>query len=308
VIWKKTVYSCWSKPEMYHMKQGEKLWNIGGGLTHFEDLAGYLNEVEEYYGLGGSLVDSVYDSHAGLPWNGGRYLPPFPFSLEESIRRVSYYNKKGIAFNITFSNRLLTPDDLSHEDCNYFLEQCHREGNGVIVASDLMREYIRSTYPRYRLIASIGFCRKDIDFYRKALELYDIVVLHPDLNRRYDLIRTLDTERLEVLVNEYCMDGCPFREEHAGYISNIIKEGALYFRNDSEHLGRSCLANIRGHRMEPRLILDFDQIEALNRLGIRRFKIQGREHRFEASLCKDLRRFVVRDTVRTLCRTAVPDM
>ena len=279
-------------------------WNVAGGLAHFESVMGFHKYVQDYFDVAENFIASVYDSHAGLLWNGGRYTTPFPFSVEESIHRVHAYNDLGIGFNIAFSNRLLDRSALDDEDCNWFLERCESDLNGVIVASDLLREHVRQRFPRYQLIASIGFLRKDLACYRQAQQDYDRVVLHPDLNRDHELIRELDPAKLEVLVNERCVVNCPFRQEHADHISRIILQRRLYFREDSEHTRGGCLAVERGYSHDNGLVLGFDEVDALFELGVRHFKIQGREHAFDLELDRALKRYVLQHTMRRICRRA----
>ncbi|MBI2910350.1 MAG: hypothetical protein HYX92_22120 [Chloroflexi bacterium] len=280
-----------------------KKWNLAGGLTYFHEINDFLSSVESFYNLPGKFIDAVFDSHAGLPWNGGRFVDPFHFTVEESVRRIRAYNERGIRFNITFSNRLLTKEDLAHEDCNWFLSQCHSSMNGVIVASDILRQYLRSCYPKYRVIASIGFDRTDLEYYREAQKLYDTVVLHPDLNRDYDLIKHLDASRLEVLVNEFCVANCPFRTEHSTYISEIALANRTYFMYDNEHTRGSCLAVERGYRRNKELVVTPQELNRLHKMGITQFKIQGREHPFDAAIYPALREYTIKDTIRTICGT-----
>ncbi len=280
-----------------------KEWNVAGGLAYFDEINEFLSSVESFYNIPEPFIAAVFDSHAGLAWNGGRFVDPFHFSVEESVRRVRAYNRRGIRFNITFSNRLLTEKELMDADCNWFLAQCHDSLNGVIVSMDLMRQYIRTTYPKYSVIASIGFNRKDLEFYQWAQGLYDRVVLHPDLNRDYGLIAQLDPSKLEILVNEFCVANCPFRIEHSTYISESILQKRTYFLRDNEYSGGSCLAAARGYKRQNELVVTDQELNSLHRRGIVHFKIQGREHPFRDVIYPALRTYVIKDTIRSICGT-----
>ncbi len=280
-----------------------KKWNVSGGLVHFEKITSFLSSTQEFYGIRENLIDSVFDSHAGLPWNGGRFVDPFHFTVEESVRRVRFYNDLGIRFNIAFSNCQLTDRDLDHADCNWFLQQCHNSMNGIIVASEILRDYLRCRYPDYRVIASIGFNRKDLEFYKQAQEHYDLVVLHPDRNEDDEFIEQLDTSRIEVLVNELCIADCPFRTEHSDYISRLVRENRSYFVRDDEHTGGECLAVERGYRGKGELVVTLERLNRLHGMGVEHFKIQGREHPFEKVVYQGLREYVIKDAIRCLCGT-----
>lgn len=277
-----------------------KKWNVGGGIRFFEEITAFNRFMEDFYGLEGPVICSVYDSHAGLKWNGGRLIPHFPFSLEESVRRIRTYNGMGISFNITFSNNQLTEADLQDEDCNWFLEQCESGLNAVIVGSHALKDHIRKRYPSYRVIASIGFNRKDLAFYQETLKEYDLVVLHPDLNRSMELIQQLDASKLEILVNEFCIGNCQFRTQHSTFISRLNREPVSYFRSDHSFMNGSCIAADHGLRFNRELQLSMEEVNRLNACGVRHFKIQGREHDFEQVVKKALHTYVLQGTIREL--------
>ena len=277
-----------------------KKWNVAGGLRWFEQILAFINYFQNSYDVDGQIITSVYDSHPGLKWNGGRYILPFQFSIEESIRRIKAFNNLSIGFNITFSNVLINEKDLYDKDCNQFLKDCENSLNSVIVSSHLLKDYIRSYYPSYKIIASIGFNRKDIDFYKETLKQYDIVVLHPDLNSEYDFIKQLDLSRLEILVNELCIKNCQFRQQHIQMISEINYKNPAYFYYDNNYMNGSCIAARKEYKFSSELILSLEDVQYLNNLGIKHFKIQGREHNFDEILKKMLNKYVLQGTIKEL--------
>ncbi len=286
----------------------KKKWNVAGGLIYFKQIIDFHKSIQNYYNIKDNLIHSVYDVHSGLRWAGGRYTPPFPFSAEESLRRIEHYNSIGIKFNITFSNILLREEDLSDPDCNLFLERCENHMNGVVVSSDVLRKHIRKHYPKFKIIASIGFNKIDFEFYQKALDLYDLVVLNPDLNSDFDFIRRLDSSRIEILVNEFCITNCPYRSEHSRYISEIILNNLTYSFLDDEHSKGACLAAERGLNRTDSLVVEHSKLNELYDIGIRHFKIQGREHPFDYVLHNALKKYVVQDSIRCALGTNITDI
>ena len=277
-----------------------KRWNVGGGLRFFSEIMSFNSFMVDFYGIQGPVISSVYDSHAGLRWNGGRYIPHFPFSLEESIRRVRAYNNLGIGFNITFSNNQLSENDFQDEDCNWFLEQCESLMNSVIVSSHMLKNYIRENYPAYKIVASIGFNRKDPDFYQDIQHEYDMMVLHPDLNQNLELIKRLDVSKLEVLVNEYCKKNCEFRTQHSEFISKLNKKQTTYLKRDHTFMNGRCMAVGHDQEFHNELILSWEEVDRLNKFGVQHFKIQGREHDYAQVLKKALHTYIMQGTIREL--------
>ena len=163
---------------------------------------------------------------------------------------------------------------------------------------------MNNNYPKYKIIASIGFNQKDLNFYQKALAQFDRVIVHPDLNRNYDFLKKLDTSRLEILVNEFCVVNCPFRIEHSNYISEIALQQRFYFLKDNPHTMGSCLAIERGYTRNNGLVVNLKELNTLFELGIKHFKIQGREHPFEKVIYSALTKYVVQDAIQSICGTS----
>lgn len=276
----------------------DRLWNVSGGLVFYPEILEFIDRLAGFYGKQLRFVHSVYDCHGGLIWEGGRKSIA-GFSLEESVRRVKAYNARGIGFNIAFTNVLLTREHLDDPYCNWFLDQCHSEENGVIVASDLLRDHIRKNYPKYRLIASVCYCRKDLEFYQKAQKEFDLVVLHPDLNRDYGFIRRLDPARLEVLVNEDCFYNCPNRLQHYKNISELVlRKEPVFFASragclSEKQFGRS--------RFEGELRLSLQNLSRLSALGVRHFKLQGRQASW-SFMEEEMINYIEKGTIREIIR------
>jgi len=247
-------------------------WTVSGGLIFYHELSNYLEYARRLVKSDTPVVDSVHDCPPGLIWQGGRYVPWGRFTLDQYIGFVKAYNGRGIGVYYTFSNICLEPDHLEDDMCNYFLDQTENSMNGVILASDILRDHIRSNYPKFGTKASV--CNTSTD-YQSLLGIYDTVVLQPDDNRKYDLISTLDTSRLEILVNEPCVQDCPYRREHFMNFSRNVLERRILYKHSTDL--NTCLAEKAGDIRCDELILSTDEIGKLYNLGIRNFKIAGRD-------------------------------
>jgi len=257
-------------------------WNLGGGFLNLELLAKLVNIVHFYKPEGHRL--EVFDAPFMSNWEGGRLGAPSMSADDGLSGIIRNYNQHGVGFNFVFSNSLVQQEHLADKRCNWFLEHHEDPLNGVIVSSDLLADYIRKTYPKYRLILSLTHGKSrpsDLAFYQRAQEKYDVVVLVPDLNSDLEFIRQLDVTRLEILVNETCLRGCQFRPMHYKTIDwfNLHKDFSVErdvhsfcMIHNQEFFGmtHSEVANLKG------LKLDAAEVEELIRMGVRHFKFSGR--------------------------------
>lgn len=257
-------------------------WNLGGAFLNFDTMAKLANIVGFYRPEGHQL--SVFDAPFMCTWEGGRPGAPSMSVDDELSDVIRGYNQRHIGFNFVYSNSLLQPEHLSDPRCNGFLERHQHPLNGVIVSSELLARHVRKHFPSYRLIYSLTHGKSqtaDLDFYRRAQDLYDLVVLVPDLNDDLEFIQKLDPSRLEILVNESCLGGCRFRAMHYKTIDwynlhrdmsverdvhsfCVIHNQAFFEMRDTD------LTRLRGLR------LTFPKVQTLMDMGVKHFKFSGR--------------------------------
>ena len=88
--------------------------------------------------------------------------------------------------------------------------------NECIVMSPMLEDYIRRTYPNYKLTSST--CKRITDPDKLKEELgrdYSIVVVDYDFNNNFEVLSQLPRkEDCELLVNACCEPGCPRRSAH----------------------------------------------------------------------------------------------
>ncbi len=246
-------------------------WTVGGGLRFYNEFITYLDKTKDLYDLEHHIVDSVYDSPHGLIWQGGREPAYSQYALDEYIKMVKEYNKRGVKFNVTFSNTILKKEHLDDNLCNYFLKNIENKLNGAIVSSELLRRYIKKNYPQLNLKSSICLMRRD---YNNLLKHYDVVILQPDDNRNLKLLKTIkNISRIEVLVNEMCVTNCKYRKKH---YDNISKEylKKILIRKKKKNL---CITEEHGEKRTGELVLRKNEIEKLQQAGVVHFKLQGRD-------------------------------
>ncbi|MDE6775939.1 MAG: hypothetical protein K2J37_06585, partial [Ruminococcus sp.] len=186
----------------------------------------------------GVEIASVYGVFPPSVWNGGRFQ--YGKCSKDFIRQViASFNRRGIPLRFTFTNPLIKEEHLHDEFCNTVMKLADNGLNEVIVASEILENYIRETYPKYKLTSST--CKRITDPERLSDELekkYSIVVIDYDLNNKFDILEKLPhKDKCELLVNACCNPGCPRRSAHyqligaeqLAYNEHLRKGGSLEF-------------------------------------------------------------------------------
>lgn len=162
----------------------------------------------------GAVISSVYGCFPGSIWNGGRVI--LGSATKKEIEYViSELNGRGIAIRYTFTNPILEKWHVADTFCNMCLELADNDMNEVLVNSPLLEEYIREAYPGFKLISSTTKCLNDTQMIEKELQKdYKLVVLDSAMNNTDELFSMEHKDRIELIVNHYCIDNCPRRQEH----------------------------------------------------------------------------------------------
>lgn len=201
------------------------------GLTEFADINLLFIEVARarpdmfYEDI---RIDSVYGGFPGSMLAGGRNNVGERLNIDSVAARIARYNDLGVGCNATFSNQLASPQTLEGSPYDQALLEvlAAGEGNGVILYSDELAEAVRARYPRLAIIASTTKSLTEKAAVDAACGLYDRVVLEYNLTHDEEFIsRAAHPEKLEVMVNEYCTLGCPYRDAHYRAVSQAQLRG-----------------------------------------------------------------------------------
>ena len=278
----------------------EARWNLTGLFGHDWLILQVFSLIQERFGCR-LRFDSVHGAPQ-VPWNCGR-MSTVPVPTPDAMQSmVSTFNDMGIGVYFTFTNHLLEKTNLDHPACNMLLESIDngRNLNGVILASDLLYDYISGRHPELKLTASIIKVteeerRGDVDYYRSAQERFDSVMMHPDDGFDCDLLADLDRDKIEILVNEDCAFRCPNRINDYHVMASVIKAEIV----NGPELEYACTRKKYCRAPQGRLVptvrcCNFTTAEMLRvyELGFRRFKLQGRQN-MPATFLFDLLRFSV---------------
>lgn len=256
----------------------EVFWHLPG-LCYFRLLNQVLMNTMEAHPecfRDGYKIGSVYGTIPGAIWNGGRAV--FGITTKAEIEKViATYNNKGIPARFTWTNSLLEKEHVYDTYCNMIMRVADNGMNQVLVNRPALEEYIRETYPNYKLISSTTKRMVDLEQLKKEVAKdYHLVVLDYDLNRDENVIKQLEpmADRIEILVNEICYPGCPKRAEH--YLEESRSQ--LEFDNRTEF---RCPNQSREKRtfeecMKRPAFMTNEEVEHYIERGFVNFKIVGR--------------------------------
>ena len=95
-------------------------------------------------------IGSIYGAPADCIWGGGRV--GFGDNIPQEV--LALMQEYGISARLTFSNSLLRKEHLSDKQCNRLCILFNETGgNGVIVHSDLLLEYLKVHYPNLYFVS-----------------------------------------------------------------------------------------------------------------------------------------------------------
>ena len=176
--------------------------------------ASMLRNAPHYFREGVEIA-SFYGVFPPAVWNGGRTVGGTT-SVDFMKEAIRVANNAGIPLRFTFTNPMLKEEHLHDEFCNTIMKLADNGFNEVIVNSPLLEDYIRTTYPNYKLTSSTCKRITDVEELKAELEKdYHIVVLDYDLNNKFDILESLPhKEKIEILSNACCDPGCKLRKTH----------------------------------------------------------------------------------------------
>jgi hypothetical protein len=308
------------------------------GLFEFDGK--YFTLLDKARGLFDCVLP-IASVHGCFPvmWNGGRVVRPFHspggaplFTYDGWTPEIliQQYNSRGINVTYTFSNHLITEEHLDDPSSNYLLDLLGRQqydGNGVIISSDVLSDYIRSKYPHLKQTASVAKADTEMpnqkggrsfDYYDKLADRFDKVNLQPDDNFDKPLLEQIvesgEVNQYVILLNERCVRGCQTRNLHYDAIARtnmsgyhgIFKYDTMHFSNPyAPTRGSGCHATskmifVDGNPNRDHQVigcsLKRDELREIYDMGFRNFKIQGRGNDWMV-VCFDLLNYMLEPEV-----------
>lgn len=244
-----------------------------------------LKQYPEYFREGVEIA-SIFGCFPFSLWNGGRLITADQCDSGFVTNVIKNINAAGVPIRYTFTNPLLTKEDLNDPFCNFCMDAADNGMNEVMIMSPVLEEYLREKYPSYKYNSSTCKEIKNVEELQAELKRdYQYVVLDYNLNGKWELLEGLeDVEKLEVLVNTLCVPNCKRRGDHYRHIAKSQKIMQQNRKTPPEHRvkiepwyceygEKNCLYTIQDYPT----FISVDDIwnEYLPR-GINNFKIEGR--------------------------------
>ena len=222
-------------------------------------------------------IGSIYGAPADCLWGGGRV----GFGEDSPAEVLALLREYRISGRLTFSNSLLREEHLSDKKCNDLCARFENAGgNGVIVHSELLLDYLKERYPGLYLVSSTTKVLTGFEALRAEARRAEFRFVVPDfrLNKAFAQLQTLTPEekgKLEFLCNECCSFACADR--YACY-ENVSRKSLG--ENVPDHI---CAApgGEEGYRFSkamenPAFIGVGNIVNTYLPMGFTQFKIEGR--------------------------------
>ncbi|MDO5445616.1 MAG: hypothetical protein Q4F31_08355 [Eubacteriales bacterium] len=222
-------------------------------------------------------IGSIYGAPADCIWGGGRV----GFGDNDPQAVLALMGEYSVSARLTFSNSLLREEHLSDKLCNALCAEFEKTGgNGVILHSELLLDYLQKNYPGLYFVSSTTKVLTDFRDLENELnrDVFRYVVPDFRLNKAFDRLSTLtdaQKAKAEFLCNECCWFACYDRK-------------SCYENVSRKCLGEACPDHIciapdssDGYRFSKAMtnpgFIGIDDIQSTYLpMGFSHFKIEGR--------------------------------
>ena len=175
----------------------------------------------------GVAVTRLYGCFPGCVMNGGRtYLRErtSPAAMERTFAIMAEY---GLVPRLTFTNSLVSEETLADPYLNDICLAAARFGGEAIVYDDAAGAYLRENYGM-PLVLSTTREVADAATFNGLARAYDWIVLSYNIHKDPVVLGALAAPgKAEIMVNEFCVPGCPHRAEHYRHNSTDQQDGIL---------------------------------------------------------------------------------
>ena len=222
-------------------------------------------------------IGSIYGAPADCIWGGGRV----GFGDNDPREVLALAQEYGISARLTFSNSLLREEHLLDRKCNRLCAMfAEAKGNGIIVHSDLLLDYLQKYCPELYFVSSTTKVLTDFSELEAEVRNGKFRYVVPDfrLNKAFDKLATLteaEKAKIEFLCNECCWFDCYDRKN---CYENVSRK--CLGEDCAEH---KCVApdGSEGYRFSKAManpgFIGIDDIQnAYLPMGFSNFKIEGR--------------------------------
>lgn len=229
-------------------------------------------------------IGAVYGNFPGALWDGGSRWRLGMASSADMNTLKEIYNSRDIPVRLTMTNKIIEEKHTYDTYCNRIMEVFHDDMNEVLVANDVLEEYIRKEYPKYKIVRST--CAAGVIPYDDS-DKYHMTVLDRRKNKDWELLNGIkNKEKIEFVLNELCEENCPFIYDH--YVDSNKKQMRFEHVNDNYCIEHHNHARNRDkdmfkfyyHKTNKSVswITEKEMREIYVPLGFKNFKIVGRNY------------------------------
>lgn len=226
-------------------------------------------------------IDAIFGNFPYCIWDGGRKAINYTYATIEEIKQIClFYNNYDIPIRFIYTNNQIQKEHLDNRFCNLVTSICENNLNEIVINSPILEEYIRKTYPSYKIISSTTKCLTDKTLVLNELnkEDYYRVCLDYNLNYDIDFLNNLNEQqknKVELLANALCGINCTNRINH--YKLNSLS--ALHYGKNYELDYCNLINRHHLYPCESQLssMINIQQIlTTYKNIGIKHFKLEGR--------------------------------
>lgn len=213
-------------------------------------------------------------------------------TFHKFMNLVSYGTEKGIQFTYLLNGlKGFQLDNNSYtavyNKLNLLIRYLREAGcRSIKVTNPSVMHYLRNVAPDFNLVLSTIAGYKDINQFRNLLTVFPEIkeiVMTTDSMKNIPLVKHLQDLGLRVIymVNEGCLEGCPFRVGHYSYPLATYNPTIMSEYMDLEYTFFTSKCQLLKYRDFSEYVIKSNiiyphQIEDYNKLGITKFKIAGR--------------------------------
>lgn len=220
-------------------------------------------------------IKGIYGCLPSCIWNGGRSINYYS-DTPELTKIVKTFNSLDVSIRYTFTNSKLQQEHLFDIRGNMMMTIANNGMNDIIIYSEILEKYLRKKYPNFKYISSITKClTNNQDIINEFKKEYDFVVIDQIKNRDFELLKSLDNNKIELLINSYCFPYCNMKKLHYENVSNYqLIQRPDYFKQIEQCKRAKTFKDI----LEFFTTIKREELFDIyyKQLGIYNFKIEGR--------------------------------
>ena len=179
-------------------------------------------------------ITSIYGVFPPSIWNGGHSISSQFCNAEYISNIINAFNNQGVSLCFTFTNPAIKEEHLKDEFSNAVMKIAENDINEVVVNSPILEEYIRNTYPKYKITSSVSKIITDVEELQNELAKdYNSVVVDWSFNNKFDVLENLSNkDKCRFILNSFCYPDC---EKRADEYYNIGLEQIAYCEHFKEN-------------------------------------------------------------------------